>query len=720
VGRIADLEKSGDLKDMRKSRRHKEFYVSYVRDDLLRQRAEADARRAAEMGFGWVYYHAIDTGSLGNYAEWRSRTDAARQRFGDDRAAADANCINIICDAYRRLAPGTQLFFAVIPYYTYVMADDFPRNIEPDIADVYARLYQKNVRTYFRDLARLTTTDIRISVREGSRKGVDDWIAGVPTLTHFYVLLGDGYYALAHTRPRHLRTYFREGRNDLIDVYGLAMRNQNVESLVLQLIAHEYMWNTERPGAGDWPDVFFDYIHDVTEPAEIMDELVPRICDNIWGRDGGKYFYKLCRSKLVPGFIENPESFQRARGPRRSGTLADGAKAAITYRTANSDIFFPPMAAATMKQQMDALPGVVRELREWLVNHQGKDQDPYSYRHGTHYFKRATLWKVYSELWYHLLATDQAIKNGDRARALALLDAGLAAAKTARNRLDEAFALAQKHRRLYNNYRALHELITVEQLGDRLRKKKEALDRLLGARKIDDETKAAFRGRTVTARKTGTAPSLDGDLADDCWKSAAWSKGFVVIDATAGQTDMRLPLEQSDCAVLYDDDYLYVGVVFHKEKDIDLVASVTQRDQGFGRDCCGEVFLMPTPERYYHFTFNPLGARYDACWAPGRRKDAISTGPPWNSDWELKTRVHPDRWLAEIRIPLKDLRVSAPADKEIWRINVARQRYKESVPGAVPEYSALQVLQAGKRKGFHDYERFSRLEFTNSGAEGRR
>ncbi|MDP7349040.1 MAG: hypothetical protein QF735_12430, partial [Phycisphaeraceae bacterium] len=362
---------------------------------------------------------------------------------------------------------------------------------------------------------------------------------------------------------------------------------------------------------------------------------------------------------------------------------------------------------------------VVRDLREWLVNHRGKAKDQYSYRQGTHYFKHAALWEVYSKLWYHLLAADQAIRNGDRAGALTLLDAGLAVANTARNRLDEAHALTADHQRLYDNYRALQELITVEQLDGRLRKKKAALDRLLGAHRIDAKKKAVFKARTVTARKIGTAPTLDGDLTDDGWQSAVWAKGFVVIDATTHQAGMRLPLEQSDCAVLYDEDYMYVGVVFHKETDIDSVATVTQRDQGFGRDCSGELFLMPSPERYYHFAFNPRGTQYDASWLPGRRKDATSPGPPWNSAWEIKTRVHPDRWVAEIRIPLRDL-AAAPGSGADWTINVARQRYREHATGAVPEYSALQVLQSGKRKGFHDYERFSRLNFTGSGAGGRK
>ena len=117
---------------------------------------------------------------------------------------------------------------------------------------------------------------------------------------------------------------------------------------------------------------------------------------------------------------------------------------------------------------------------------------------------------------------------------------------------------------------------------------------------------------------------------------------------------------------------------------------------------------MPSDRLYYHFMFNPLGTQREASWAPGRKGGNGAKGGAWDSSWQVKTLIYPDRWTAEIKIPFADLKVS-PGSKDKWRLNIVRQTIKEET--AVPEWSVIQVIGKVSKSSFHNVENFSFLMF---------
>ena len=706
VGKVSEHKDDPEFKKgVRLTPRHREFYVSYTRDDLLRRRAEYDARATARSGAGAIYYHVIDTGS----GEWRVRSEATKKRFGDNRAAADAHVINIICDAYKRIAPGTKLIFSLQPYHAYVLMESHYK--ARDIVDVYAKFYIHKVKKYYAGICKGTPADIFITVREGQKVWMDRWFEVVRRPAHCYVILGQ--WGLTRTRARYLKTYLRKDRESLMDVYGY--QSSFDEIVPQQLLAQEYLWNAERQGAGDWPKYYQDFVKDSAEPREIVQGLLPRICDNIWGRGGGKHFVGLFKGRVFPGYALRPDLFRRARAFRSRGFLKDGASLRDAYNTENGDMFFGAKGVATMRKQVVALAGAKRDVGKWLTGFRAKDRDRYSYAYGTYLYKMVVLWRVYAEIWHNYMAAEEAIKRGDKTAAGGYIEQGLNAVAKAPAEIDAALRLTRGRPQFYRDYPALRKyrrggktltgvwgwtgyLITFERFAKKLEDLRKRMGRQADTYRLDERTARRFQRQRVIARRAKIAPILDGAPDDKEWRRAAWIRKFVVFDPT--ESRLRYPMEQTECAALYDTERLYVGLVVHRE----MSSGLGRKDKAAGKKSWVEVFIEPTEKLYYHFMVGPEGYRYTANWARGHKLANGAKGTKWRSSWIAKTQLSRDRWTAELSIPFQDLG-ARPEKGAVWKINIARQRTRAGNEPA--EWSAIQVVKAG----FHDTARFSRLVF---------
>jgi len=202
-------------------------YYSWSDDRLLQKRARDIAQFASETGAGSLLFHCIDS-----YEEaWDQRGAKDRTRYGNNRAAADANVINRFTAQIRRVNPGIELQFVAYPYHA---------NFELAGNEQY--------KTWMRSLSALIPDDVHLVVAELDRDQADSWIANTrQPLVHWVNGLAFQWGRYFSTLPAFTRSAFYEGRESDVIVHMEPIGPFNGE--VMQLVASEYEWNVAAPGS---------------------------------------------------------------------------------------------------------------------------------------------------------------------------------------------------------------------------------------------------------------------------------------------------------------------------------------------------------------------------------------------------------------------------------------------------------------------------------------
>jgi hypothetical protein len=203
-------------------------YYSWSDDGLLRKRALEIAQFAKETEAESLHFHCID-----NYEEgWDERGKNDRARFGNDRAMADANVINIFTREIRRINPGIELQFVVSPYHANI-----------DLAG------NERYKTWMTQLTGLIPHDIYLTVAELNRDQTDSWVAAVTQpLVHWINGNAFQWGRYFSTLPAFTKSAYDEGREKDIIIYWEPIGYFNGE--VMQLISSEYEWNVDALGNG--------------------------------------------------------------------------------------------------------------------------------------------------------------------------------------------------------------------------------------------------------------------------------------------------------------------------------------------------------------------------------------------------------------------------------------------------------------------------------------
>ena len=122
--------------------------------------------------------------------------------------------------------------------------------------------------------------------------------------------------------------------------------------------------------------------------------------------------------------------------------------------------------------------------------------------------------------------------------------------------------------------------------------------------------------RTVDVRGTGVAsrtevaPILDGSLDEPAWQQASPFGGFTQAEPLAGQ----LASEDTEVRILYDDDFIYVGVINYDSRPDQLLVTDSRRDANLGDADSFQMIFDTYLDRQNGFMFgtNPAGTQYDA------------------------------------------------------------------------------------------------------------
>ncbi|MEE9500918.1 MAG: DUF5916 domain-containing protein [Candidatus Aminicenantaceae bacterium] len=171
--------------------------------------------------------------------------------------------------------------------------------------------------------------------------------------------------------------------------------------------------------------------------------------------------------------------------------------------------------------------------------------------------------------------------------------------------------------------------------------------------------------REVRAVRAVDSITVDGNLDDP-----AWQRAEVIENLTQREPQEGKPItESTEIRILYDDEYLYIGVVCNDSQPDKIVASEMRRDAPLQDNDYFEIYLDTYHDHRNatYFMTNPLGARRDALI----REEGSRINWDWDGLWYSKTQRDERGWTIEIAIPFYTLRFKV-ADTQTWGVNFGR------------------------------------------------
>lgn len=148
------------------------------------------------------------------------------------------------------------------------------------------------------------------------------------------------------------------------------------------------------------------------------------------------------------------------------------------------------------------------------------------------------------------------------------------------------------------------------------------------------------------ARPAKTAPVLDGNLDDPCWKDVPeFTSTYEYFKPNPGPGKLK-----NSIRIVYTDQGLYMGIIHYVDNVKEIRATVTDRDNGaLWTDDCTEIYIDADAQAigWRKFVVNTLNTVSDI-W----RIDSAVLRPDWTADgWEVKTKVTNNSWNLETFFP---------------------------------------------------------------------
>ncbi len=183
---------------------------------------------------------------------------------------------------------------------------------------------------------------------------------------------------------------------------------------------------------------------------------------------------------------------------------------------------------------------------------------------------------------------------------------------------------------------------------------------------VEDYSDSPLQIPSIQLKYTSAKILLDGNLDEPVWQNASPSGGFwqyfpADTSLANGRTELRM---------IYDDNFLYVGVKCHTSGDEFIVPSL-RRDYSF-RNSDNITLLFDTyndQTNAFVFGMNAYGVRREALVSEGGRQNGAFNSS-WDNKWYGDAETHDNYWTAEFAIPFSTLRFKKGGTQ--WRFNCYR------------------------------------------------
>ncbi len=206
-----------------------------------------------------------------------------------------------------------------------------------------------------------------------------------------------------------------------------------------------------------------------------------------------------------------------------------------------------------------------------------------------------------------------------------------------------------------------------------------------------------------TVRITSPKPKIDGVLDDACWNEGVWGRDYRQNMPVEGGK----PSQKTELKILYDNENIYVAIRAYDNEPDKTDRTMARRDE-FSGDIVGVNFDSYFDHRT-GFEFNLTAA--------GSKIDLILTNEGfdsnWNPVWDGKVGQEDSAWVAEMQIPLSQLRYgNQPV--QIWGLHSWRwlnRNKEEDQWNLIPRDNAGVLYHFGELHGLENLPKVSRVEF---------
>ncbi|MFA7229588.1 MAG: DUF5916 domain-containing protein [Melioribacteraceae bacterium] len=209
--------------------------------------------------------------------------------------------------------------------------------------------------------------------------------------------------------------------------------------------------------------------------------------------------------------------------------------------------------------------------------------------------------------------------------------------------------------------------------------------------------------KTVKAVRVTTAPQIDGAIDDAVWDNAIPIRNFLQQEPVAG----AIPSLQTEAKIIYDDEYLYIGVICYDDEPDKIIARELKWDGFISADDNVKIIFDTFNDNRsaYWFGTNPLGSQDDALLT-GFEMNGFNEA--WNGIWEVECKILNNGWSAEFRFPFSTFKFYNQ-EKQIWGFNIERgiRRKNETVlwTSSGQNSGLMKISESGDLTGIEKIQR---------------
>ncbi len=220
---------------------------------------------------------------------------------------------------------------------------------------------------------------------------------------------------------------------------------------------------------------------------------------------------------------------------------------------------------------------------------------------------------------------------------------------------------------------------------------------------------ASAQNRLITYHipHTSQKPVIDGVFNADEWRDAL--RVDLVNETFPGQNVS--PPVPTEAYMMEDGENFLIVFVAHDPDPSKIRAFYRDRDRSFQDDFVGVVLDTFNDERRaFEFFVNPLGVQMDLIQDDVSKREDQS----WNALWDSAGQINDDGFVAEMRIPLKQLRLPSGLQQQTWGIDILRFYPRDSrhrISNNLMDYSvSCYLCQFKKMEGFGEVKQTTNLQ----------